>query len=73
MNTTWKRKLASRKLWAAVIAFATALATALGMPEIGIERLIAVIAACGSLIAYIIGESVVDAVRSEKTDDHPQA
>ena len=48
----WKRKLASRKLWAAVAGFAAALLTAENLN-----------AAVGILGTYIIGEGIADACR----------
>lgn len=59
----WKQKLSSRKLWAAVAGFATAIAVALGADQLTAEQIAAVISAVGVLVAYIIGESVVDAGR----------
>ena len=69
----WKQKLSSRKFWAAVVGFATALLVAFRADEGTISQVSAVITAGGVLIAYIIGESVVDANReyteNEKGDD----
>lgn len=64
MNINWKQKLSSRKLWAAVIGFVTALATVFGISSMTTEQITAVISAIGILAAYIIGESCVDASRS---------
>lgn len=58
---SWKQKLSSRKLWAAVAGFVTALATALGADALTVEQLAALISAVGVLATYIIGESCVDA------------
>ena len=66
MKIDWKRKLASRKFWAALIAFATALLVAFGVPDLTIEQVIAVITACGSLVGYMIGEG--SAGVNNKTD-----
>ena len=59
----WKQKLSSRKFWAAVVGFVTALLVAFNASEGTVEQVSAVIIAGGVLIAYIIGESVVDANR----------
>lgn len=59
----WKQKLSSRKFWAAVVGFVTALLVAFRADEGTISQVSAVITAGGVLIAYIIGESVVDANR----------
>ncbi len=62
----WKSKLTSRKFWAAVIGFVTAILAAVGIDDMTIEQVIAVISATSVLIAYIIGEGMIDAAREEK-------
>lgn len=57
----WKTKLASRKLWAAVSAFASELLYLFGMAQSTVERIAALIMAGGTMIAYIIAEGLVDA------------
>ena len=71
MKINWKQKLTSRKFWAAVIGFVTALMVAFGVGDLAIEQVVALITACASLIAYIIGEGLVDAARmkSDSTAD----
>ena len=59
----WKQKLSSRKFWAAVVGFVTAILIAFNASEMTISQVSAVITAGGVLIAHIIGESVVDANR----------
>ena len=66
MNINWKQKLTSRKFWAAVITFVTSILVAFGVPDLTIEQVIAVISAGSVMIAYIIGEGMVDAARIEK-------
>lgn len=61
----WKQKLTSRKFWAAVIAVVVSVAAAFGIPEITVEQITAIISACAVLIAYIIGEGLVDASRNK--------
>ena len=56
----WKRKLTSRKFWAAVTGFVTALLAAFGVPEMTTQQVTALIAALAPLIAYIIGEGLAD-------------
>ena len=73
MKIDWKKKLASRKFWLAVAAFAVAVvALFAGSPELA-DRISALILAAGSVIAYIIGESITDAAAAkpveEKKDD----
>lgn len=74
-NINWKQKLSSRKFWAAVVGFVTAILIACNASELTISQVSAVITAGGVLIAYIIGESVVDANRTndkEGNDDGEQ-
>ena len=59
----WKRKLTSRKFWAAIIGFVTAILVAFGVDTPTIEQVVALIAAVSTLIAYIIGEGMVDSAR----------
>ena len=65
----WKRKLASRKFWSAVVGFALALCAAFGVDDITTEQITAVITAAGVVVAYIFAESCVDAARAAKTED----
>lgn len=62
----WKQKLTSRKFWAALIGFATSMMVAFGVNDLTIEQVIAVITAVSTLIAYIVGEGMVDAARIKK-------
>jgi len=61
--------LTSRKFWAAVIGFVTALLMAFKVDELTIEQVVSLISATAVLIAYIIGEGMVDAARVGKEDD----
>ena len=65
----WKKKLTSRKFWAALVGFVTTLLVAFGVPDLQIEQVAAVITAAATLIAYIIGEGLVDAKRAEKENE----
>ena len=65
MKIDWKRKLTSRKFWAAVIGFITAILTVFGIPEMSIEQVVSLISATSVLIAYIVAEGLVDAGKSE--------
>ena len=57
----WKRKQTSRKFWAAVVGFVTALLIGFGMGESAVTQVTSIIMAGATLIAYIIGEGLVDA------------
>lgn len=61
----WRQKLTSRKFWLAVIGFVTAVLVALGIDDLTIQQVIALIVAASTLIAYIVGEGVVDAARAK--------
>lgn len=57
----WKRKLTSRKLWAAIAGFVTMILTAGGMDPDSSQQIAAIIMAGAIVIAYIVGEGLVDA------------
>ena len=61
MTVDGKRKLTSRKLWAAVTEFVTMLYVALGGAESEATRIAALIMAGAGMVAYIIGEGLADA------------
>ncbi len=65
MSIDWKRKLSSRKFWVAVVGFVTAILVAFGVDNLTIEQVVALITAAATLIAYIIGEGMVDAARAK--------
>ena len=70
MKINWKQKLTSRKFWAALTGFITAILVAFKVPDLTIEQVVAIISASATLIAYIIGEGMVDAarIRSDKNE-----
>lgn len=63
----WKRKLTSRKLWAAIAGFVSGLLVALGKGETA-ETVAGLIMSGASIIAYIIGEGLVDAAATIKEE-----
>ena len=65
----WKQKLSSRKLWAAVAAFAVSVCALFGIDELTVEHITALIGAVGVMIAYIVGESCVDASRKKDNSE----
>ena len=67
MGLDWKRKLSSRKFWAALGALVAAIAVVCGAGESVITEVSAIISSAGVLIAYILGESIIDA--SSGTDN----
>ncbi len=57
----WKRKLTSRKFWAAAVGFVTPIMIAAGATDNSITQVTAIIMGGATLIAYIIGEGMTDA------------
>jgi len=57
----WIRKLTSRKFWAAIAGFVGPLLLAFGFSESAVAEVTALIMAGAAVIAYIIGEGLVDA------------
>ncbi len=69
----WKQKLTSRKFWAAVVGFVTALAMFCGVSESETAQIASIIMAGGTLIAYILGEGMADAGRAVKKEGDSHA
>lgn len=57
----WKRKLSSRKLWAAAVGIVTGLAMVFGLDESTISSVAGAVVSVASVVAYIITEGKVDA------------
>jgi len=66
----WKQKLSSRKFWAALIGFITAMLFAFNVAEADIEKIAGIITAGSTLIVYILAEGYVDANRGDSSEDH---
>ena len=66
MKINWKQKLTSRKFWSAVAGFIVPLLLAFGVSDSNATQIAALIMSGGSIIAYILGEGMIDAGR--KTD-----
>lgn len=64
MNIDWRQKLSSRKFWAAVAGFVSSLLVAFRASEGTVSQVSAIITAGGVLVAYILGESIVDSSRT---------
>ncbi len=60
----WKKKLTSRKFWLAIVGFVTPLLLAFGVPESNVSEVAAIIMAGADVIAYILGEGLIDAARA---------
>ena len=65
MNSiNWKNKLTSRKFWVTIIGFVTGLLLYLGESPEKTERIGALIMSGASVIAYVIGEGLIDAANA---------
>ena len=60
-NIDWKRKLSSRKLWAAVAGVIIGLAMVFGLDESIISNVAGAVVSAASVVTYIITEGKVDA------------
>ncbi len=61
----WKQKLTSRKFWAALLAVAAAVMTSMHTDAVTQEEVLTLGWAVAALIAYILGEGLVDAARQK--------
>lgn len=66
----WKRKLTSRKFWAAVCGFVSMLVIALGKGAETAQTVTGLIMAGASLVAYMIGEGLADSGHGGEQDDN---
>lgn len=74
MKIDWKRKLCSRKLWAAIAGFVVGLIVYFGGSAERAEQTSGLIMAGASVVAYILGEGLADSspsitVSDEKEDE----
>lgn len=69
MGIDWKKKLASRKFWAAVVGFVSPLLLCFNWSESDVTQVTGLIMAGGSLIAYIVAEGWVDAAQAGGKED----
>lgn len=70
VKVDWRHKLTSRKLWAAVVSFASLLVIALGGTEAQATQITALIMAGATVMAYIIGEGLVDAASAGTSNEN---
>jgi lipoprotein signal peptidase len=80
MKIDWKRKLSSRKFWAAIAAFISAHGAAFGLAENTTARVICIVSGIGALCVYMLAEAKADAAANaapspasdtENTDSKP--
>ena len=62
----WKRKLSSRKLWAAIAGVVTGLAMVFKLDESTISSVAGAVVSMASVVSYIITEGKVDAESVKK-------
>ncbi len=66
MKIDWKRKLASRKFWMALVGFISPILIAFNVPENDVATITSIIMSGATLIAYILAEGFVDAQNVEQ-------
>lgn len=66
-NINWKQKLTSRKLWLAVAGLVVGILALFGVNANMTQQVSGVIMALGSVVAYIVGEGLVDAAAAGGT------
>lgn len=64
---TFLRKISSRKLWAAIVGVIVGIASAFGIDSSEYAPIVGVIGAIVSCVAYIVGESHIDAANASGT------
>ena len=64
MNINFKKKITSRKLWAALVGVVVGLAAAFGLDESEWTQIAGVVGSIVSIVAYIFGEAKMDAAAS---------
>ena len=65
----WKKKLSSRKFWAAIVGVVTALCVAFGVDGLTTEQIVAIVSSLGVLVAYIVSETCLDMKKSSKAPE----
>lgn len=64
-NRTWIQKLTSRKLWVSVGSFVSMMIVATGGTESEAAQVAALIMAGATMLAYVVGEGLVDSANKE--------
>lgn len=63
MKIDWKTKLSSRKFWAGVVSFVSAILLAFNVDEMTTNQIITIVTGIGALVVYICAETYVDTKR----------
>ena len=66
MSVDWRRKLSSRKLWAAIAGIVAGLAMVFGLDENAVNTVAGAVVSVASVVAYIMAEGKVDAESVKK-------
>lgn len=69
MKIDWKRKLSSRKFWAAVSGVVISLMIIFGTDSGSQERIAGAITSAGVLVTYILAEGSTDKAALDNADD----
>lgn len=64
----WKQKLTSRKFWLALCTFISSILVCIGMADNDVAQITSIIMAGATVIAYILGEGLVDAERLKNSN-----
>jgi len=65
----WVRKITSRKFWLAIAGLVAGIVKFMQNPTTDAQAISGLILSFGSVVAYIIGEGLVDAARATDTPD----
>lgn len=69
MKINWAQKLTSRKLWIAVAGLVVGILALFRVDANTTEQISGVILSLGSVVAYIVGEGLIDAAAVGNTED----
>lgn len=61
----WAQKLSSRKFWAAVTGLVVCIIAFTNCDQGTTEKIVALVGAVGSMVMYMLSETIVDAAREE--------
>ncbi|MDD7339809.1 MAG: hypothetical protein PUG50_04450 [Eubacteriales bacterium] len=65
----WVQKLSSRKFWAALIGLVVCIVAFTHCDQGTTEKIVALVGAIGSMVMYMLSETIVDAAREENRID----
>ncbi|GHU34991.1 hypothetical protein FACS1894105_02810 [Clostridia bacterium] len=69
MKINWKQKLSSRKFWAAIGAFVTAILSAIKVADTEIAAVTLIISGICALAVYMLAEGIADSGRNSGDED----